>query len=363
MRGDTSSRQLRLLQMLEARSGGLELEEAAAELGAGRRTVYRDFVVLQNVGIPLVSEQEGKRARWKILEGYRHRLQLSLTWSEVLALSTGAELMKGLAGTLFHEGAVTALEKIRATLPKPLAERVRATEQSTSAARGGHDYSARGGLLQNVVAAIAERRSLAVRYRSRSGGARRRRLDPYHVRVTAQGIYVVGFDHEAEKVKTFLLDRFDEVEETGERFEVERQFDPERFLGGSFSMWGGEPLRVRLLVSADAAQLVMERKVHPSQVTQKRSDGSVDVTLTVPLVPPLIAWLAGFGGALRSVEPKAVREAVVSHHLKAASSLDGAPFAGLLQRGGGDSGLQRKQDAPMSASGRKPSTSKNRSHS
>lgn len=361
MRGESSSRQLRLLQLMEARSGGVELEEAARELGAGRRTVYRDFEVLQTLGIPLVSEQEGKRARWRILDGYRHRLQLSLTWSEVLALSTGAELMKGLAGTLFHEGAVSALEKIRATLPKPLAERVRASEAGTSASRGGHDYSSRGALLQRVVGAISQKHSLRVRYRSRVRGARRRSLDPYHVRVTAQGIYLVGFDHEARIVKTYLLDRFDEIETTEQAFEVAATFDPEKFLGSSFSMWGGEPVRVRLVVSAEAAQLMMERKVHSSQLTQKRSDGSVEVSLQVPIVPPLIAWLAGLGSAVTEVEPASLREALVQHHLLASSCLERHGATGVRRAGGGASRLKTSAEVSPAASRNKPSTSKNRS--
>ncbi len=46
MRGEAFARQLKLLALLEGRPDGLELEEAAGELGAQRRTVYRDFRVL-----------------------------------------------------------------------------------------------------------------------------------------------------------------------------------------------------------------------------------------------------------------------------------------------------------------------------
>jgi predicted DNA-binding transcriptional regulator YafY len=81
MRGEAFARQLRLLALLEGRREGLEIDEAAAELGARRRTIYRDFRVLEDAGFPLASAHDGRRARWRILEGYRHRLQLTLTWA------------------------------------------------------------------------------------------------------------------------------------------------------------------------------------------------------------------------------------------------------------------------------------------
>jgi predicted DNA-binding transcriptional regulator YafY len=156
MRGEAFARQLRLLALLEKRPEGLEIEEAAEELGARRRTVYRDFRVLEDAGFPLTSALDGRRARWRILEGHRHRLQLSLSWSELMALMTARKLMSGLAGTVLHDGAASALEKIRATLPKGLADHFRASEGLLSAPHGGRDYRSRGDLVSRLVEAIDE---------------------------------------------------------------------------------------------------------------------------------------------------------------------------------------------------------------
>src|SRR6266540_3068574 len=52
MRGEAFARQLKLLALLEVRPEGVEPEEAAAELGTRRRTVYRDFRVLEDAGVP-----------------------------------------------------------------------------------------------------------------------------------------------------------------------------------------------------------------------------------------------------------------------------------------------------------------------
>jgi predicted DNA-binding transcriptional regulator YafY len=315
MRGKAFARQLRLLQLLESRSGGLEIGEAADELNTGRRTV-----VLQGEGIPLEVERDGKRARWRMMEGYRHRLHIPLTWSEVLALSTGSRLMAGLAGTLFHESAVTALEKIRATLPKGLSERVRAAEATVSTAKGGHDYEPRGALVRQLTEAIEQRITVRARYRSRTsrrGAIAPRLLDPYHLRVSEQGLYVIGFCHWAKELRTFLLDRFDGIEPTEEHFAIQEGFRGEQFLAPTFGMWAGPAKKVSFVVAPGIAGLMMERTLHASQTTQRRSDGSAEVRLEVAIGPPLVAYLVGLGAQVSEIQPEGLRAQVLGQHREA----------------------------------------------
>lgn len=326
MRGDVFARQLKLLTLLEVRREGVELEEAAEELGAQRRTVYRDFRVLEDAGIPLTSARDGRRARWRLMEGFRHRLQLSLTWSELVALMSARQAVSGLAGTLLSDGAASAVEKIRATLPKGLADRFRAWEPLVSAQQGGRDYGARGEMVKRLVEAVDERRTIAARYRSRAKGGRsdaERKLDPYHLRVAEDGIYLLARCHRSGEVKSFLVDRFDAVVPTEERFTLPGGFSAEKLLRASFAMWsGGRTRRVRFTVAPHLADLLMERKVHPSQAAQRRSDGSVEVRLEVAVGPPLIAYLTGLGAGVSEIQPRDLREAVLREHRRALEGLE-----------------------------------------
>ena len=85
---------------------------AAGELGCTERTLYRDLVVLQEVGVPVYQEREGKRLRWRLVDGPKRRLSVTLSFAETLALTAGRDLLAGLAGTFFHEAAISALEKV-----------------------------------------------------------------------------------------------------------------------------------------------------------------------------------------------------------------------------------------------------------
>ncbi|HET8540536.1 MAG TPA: WYL domain-containing protein [Anaeromyxobacter sp.] len=327
MRGEAFARQLKLLALLEVRREGVELEEAAAELGTQRRTVYRDFRVLEDAGFPLTSTLEGRRARWRMVEGFRHRLQLSLTWSEVLALMTARMTVAGLAGTMLHDAAASAIAKIRATLPKGLAERLRASERLVSAAEGGRDYSARGEIVRQLVEAIDARRTVAALYRSRRakgrGRGEERKLDPYHLRVAEGGVYLVARCHRSGEVKLFLVDRFDRVRPAEERFAAPEGFSAEQLLGTRFGMWSGRPRKVRFTVAPELADLLMERKVHPGQVAQRRNDGSVEVRLEVAIGPPLVAYLTGLGAGVSEIAPEELRTAVLREHRRALEGLEG----------------------------------------
>jgi predicted DNA-binding transcriptional regulator YafY len=319
-----------LLALLEGRrEEGVEIDEAAEALGARRRTIYRDFEVLEQVGVPLTSERDGPRARWRIMQGYRHRLQLSLTWSELLGLLTAQRAIAGLAGSTLHDGAASALQKIRATLPKGLGDHFRSSDGLVSTQEGGRDYRARGELIRRLVQAVDERLTVEARYRSRTAeGSRRsalRKLDPYHLHIAAgESIYLLARCHPGSEVKTFLVDRFDEVRLTEQRFPAPEDFLPHRFLASSFGMWSGRPRKVSFTVATELADLLMERKVHPSQVAQRRSDGSVEVRLEVALGPPLVRYLMGLGAAVSEIEPKELREAVRKGHRAALEESDGS---------------------------------------
>lgn len=324
MRGEAFSRQLRLLALLEVRPNGIELEEAAQQLGARRRTVYRDFRVLEDAGFPLTSDRDGRRARWKILPGYRHRLQLSLSWTELVALMTARGAISGLSGTMLHDGVESSLEKIRATLPKGLADHFQKATGIVSSLRGGRDYRSRGELVRRLVEAIDASETIGARYRSRKPKRRRgseRKLDPYHLRVAEEGIYLLAHCHRSREVKTFLVDRFDDVRLTGERFVPAESFSAEKLLAPMFGMWSGRTRRVRFNVANEMSELLMERKVHSSQVAQRRSDGSLDVQLEVALGPPLVAYLTGLGSVAGEIEPEELRLAVLKEHEEAVEKL------------------------------------------
>ena len=318
-RGDSLARQLQLLQLLDERRS-VAVAEVAGELGYTSRTVYRDLVVLERVGVPIYREADGRRARWRVVDGYKRKLAVTLSFSEMLALTAGRHLLSGLTGTLFHEAAVTGLEKIRAALPAPLATRAEAAAPRFSASgHGGRDYSRKRLVVERLVDALERHETVRLRYRKPGHPrAEERRVDPYHLHLHAGGLYVLGWCHRSRGVRTFLVDRADEVVSTGEPFEVREAVSLGNLVHGAFGPWSGPSERVALRFGRRVARFVAERQVHSSQVSQWRSDGALDVTLQAPLSPALEAWLLGFGADVEVRAPAKLAARLRDEHARAA---------------------------------------------
>src|SRR4051812_6056464 len=216
-RGDSLARQLSLMKMLEDRQE-LAVSDAARELGYTTRTVYRDLAVLERVGVPIYQDRKGSRARWRVVDGYRRRLSVSLSFCEMLALGLGGKLLAGLPGTPLADGSASALQKIGGALPSELAKRADHAAQAVSATLGGgHEH--RDDVMRAVLDAIERSETIVLAYRKHGARAATERLvDPYLLHVHAGAVYLIGLAHDRSALRTFRLDRVREARLLGQRF-------------------------------------------------------------------------------------------------------------------------------------------------
>lgn len=317
-RGESLARQLRLIQIFDERRE-VAVPEIARELGWTPRTVYRDLSVLERVGVPIYQERRGARSRWRVVDTYRRQFKITLSWPEMVALTAGKNLLSGASGSFFHEAAIAALDKIRGALPEELVKRADAMGRSVSAASGiAWDGQKARHLTLTLIEAIERCETVRMQYRSRADAKpHERTVDPYHLHLDSGGTYLVGFSHDRKERRTFLLDRISEVAGTGSRFQRTEVFRPGDFFQGYFGAWAGKPADVRLTFGRDVATFVSDRRLHPSQVNQLRSDGALDVTLHVPVSPSLVRWLVGWADQVVVHAPKALAQQVARSHARA----------------------------------------------
>ena len=318
-RGDGLARQLQLMQMLERRQQ-IVVPEVAEELGYTVRTVYRDLQVLERVGVPIYQERRGRHARWRVMEGYRRRLSMTLSWPEMMALVLGRKLLAKLSSAPLADAAASAVAKVNEALPREAVQRALGLEDAVSAQLGdSHDYARHGAVLRTLMEAVERHESVALRYRKRGDRtARERVVDPYFLHVHSGAVYLIGFCHQRNAIRTFLLDRIGQAARTGALSGARAPFSASALLQGALGPWEGKPQHVQLRFDAQVADLAAERQVHPTQTTQLRSDGGLDVGLRTPLCPPLISWLLGWGGHVRVLSPAALAKRVRRGHARAA---------------------------------------------
>lgn len=320
-RGDSLARQLQLMQILETRRE-LVVPDVAVELGYTQRTVYRDLAVLERIGVPIYQERLGKKARWRVVDGYRRRLSITLSWPELLALTMGRKLLSGLEQTPLATAAESALKKVSSALPAELLARAERAAVHVSGTMGAeHDYGAKSDAVRSIVDAIERQETIELHYRKLGHRAAEERLvDPYLLHVQAGAVYLMGFCHRRNSVRTFLLDRVRTARQTGALFGARAPFTQSAVLQGALGPWEGEPKRILLRFDAEVAELVAEGRVHPTQKSQWTSAGELDVELRAPVCPPVMTWLLGWAGHVRVLAPVSLAQRVRREHERAAAT-------------------------------------------
>jgi proteasome accessory factor B len=318
MRGDQLARQWLLIQRLARSRAGAGLDQLAEELGCVRRTVYRDLDALMYAGFPVTSEKRDGKVYYRFLETFEMG-QVPFTPDELLALAFSEDLLRSLEGTVFHDSIRAALAKIRAGLGPELSRYLERLGDGFRVLPGPHKrYAAFRDTIRTLNEGVLENRTLEMRYRTgRTGEESTRRIDPYKVWYHGGALYVIGLDHRSDEIRTFAVDRIQEIEETVERFAAPTDFDFDAYTASSFGVVADPAVPVRIRFTPEWTAYVAEREWHASQTTRPLPDGGLELGLEVGANQELANWILSFGGGAEVLEPSSLREEVLAS-LKAA---------------------------------------------
>lgn len=315
-RGEPLIRQWNLLKAIQANYFGIAADELAARAECSKRQVQRDLGVLQMVGFPIRHETRdyGKRF-WRMESHFLESEKLALSVTEMLSLFLSRQVLSPLVGTQFGDGLATALDKIKAMLPKKALSYFDGLDENLlvkSVAK--HDYSGQDKQIQIINQAMSEGRVLKIRYKSAS---KKRMFDasfqPYGLVFFGMNLYCIGYLVEYEEVRTLKVVRFQGVELTGEKFERPPTFSLAGHMQGAFGIIRGERFQtLKVKFTGWAATNVREYVWHPSQKIVRDSAGEkqdcVVATFELSNVTEFKRWLLGFGRYAVVQTPKALAD-------------------------------------------------------
>jgi proteasome accessory factor B len=269
---------------------------------AFKRMFERDKAELRELGIPL---ETGRNSVFDTDDGYRiarrdYELpEIELEPDEAAAVGLAARVWQS---ARLAEAANGALLKLRAagidldlTSATGIEPRVEATEPA----------------FQPLLDAVTDRQAVTFGYRKSSDTApERREVEPWGVVSWRGRWYVVGHDRVRGAARCFRVSRIvGAVRALGRPGEVGRPagIDLVEFVAGSHHHHGPPPKTATLLLrSGTAAGLRRHARTVGSQ------DGADVVEIGYGDVDWLADWVAGFGTAVRVLEPAELRAAVVA---------------------------------------------------
>jgi proteasome accessory factor B len=319
---DRAARYLRIAQVLHAHGeAGISAEALARQVGVSKRTVYRDLAAM---------DLDGGLAIWN--DGGRFGLEadaflppLALTLPEAMAFFLAARLLTKATDELDPE-IIGAFVKLAQVLPPVLAEQLHETADAFADTPRDEAFTR---VVRGLTLALAERRVVEIEYEAgvydRSKGVRRVRVHPDAIEPSAQtrALYVIGFDEERGARRTFKVERIRSIAVTPERF-APRDPHVAAELRAAWDVVADERL-VDVVVRFDpaVAQRVAETRWHPSQVTERATDGSLLWRARVSGILEVRSWILGWGGDAEVIAPAELRDWVAAQHEAAAARYRG----------------------------------------
>ena len=143
-------------------------------------------------------------------------------------------------------------------------------------------------------------------------------LEPYTLLVYKKGLYLAGYSHHHQSVRTFSLDGFREIERLKkDRFEYPKDYHPSQLFEGNFGLIGGPRTHVRLLFDASVGRYVRRRRWHPTQKITKTERG-VELAMDVSGTVELTSWILGWGSKVEVLEPESLRDEIAAEAARVA---------------------------------------------
>jgi proteasome accessory factor B len=314
MRQEMMLRHWKILRRLEEFRRGLTSEELAEEFKVSARTIYRDLVTLQEAGFPFSSESTGNGMRYYLTKPAGAIDKMAFGPSELLALYMSQGILSQLRGTVFQESIDQLMDKVREVVPASVREHFRSMEASIlieSFRR--RNYFKRAREIHSMLSSLRDRTVLRMVYFSPNRGELERELDPYCLWVMGDSLYLIGFCHLNNEIRTFLVDRIQQAYATKKPFVMNSGFDFRKYTSESFRvMRGGQEEEFELKFAQSVSHLIKERIWHPSQVLKTNPDGSVSLTFSARGLEEVKSWALSFGEQVEVIKPERLRREIKS---------------------------------------------------
>jgi predicted DNA-binding transcriptional regulator YafY len=311
-------RQWLLLKTLCARRHSTTIQELAAEMSVGEKTIRRDIEAFQMVGFPVV-ETAGQFGRKSYrIDHEKNHPGMSFAFDEAIALYLGRRFLEPLAGTMFWEAAQRAFKKIRATLGKEALKYVdRFAEVFHQTTVGAGDYSRKGELIDKLMEAIEDRRTTFITYQSlRATEPVTYDVYPYGLTYHRGSLYLVGHAVEHDAIRHWKVDRIEDARLEDLRFNRPDDFDLQSHFAKSFGVFHGDgEVHIKVRFAQPVARYVEESKWHASQKLTGQSDGSLLAEFDLNGTEEIMRWILSFGRNAEVVEPEELRGTIAAESL------------------------------------------------
>lgn len=170
--------------------------------------------------------------------------------------------------------------------------------------------------LTSVIEAMRDSRIIKFTYKSFTDAAPHDvYLQPYFVKVFRQRWYVIGYTSAYNGIRTYSIDRFENIEVTKESFEYPSDFIPEEYFDGCFGiMYSNLPCEsVVLKVSSVQAGYFKTLPLHETQKAVSDTETHTVFKYEMKITNDLIKEILSYGADVEVISPQSLRSKIEKH--------------------------------------------------
>ncbi|MBX3070768.1 MAG: YafY family transcriptional regulator [Thermomicrobiales bacterium] len=291
---------LEFLQSRDAISG----QELADHLEVSLRTVQRYIVRLQDLGVP-VDSTRGPGGSYRLRTGYRMP-PVMFGLEEAYAVALGLDALSYVGMADMAPQAESARAKLGRVLPSAASERVAAIRAAMVLERPRRVVDANAVQLMELAVATTTCHRVRMDYRARDGKRTKRTVEPLGV-MQYEGRWFLGAKCLLRKgLRSFRVDRIENLETTDERFEPPPAFDLRAYIHRSLAH-AGDRWRVEVWVDLDSEEVAW--RLPPAFAQLHEEDGGTVIRCGSSWLPGTALHLLSLGAEVRIRRPWELREA------------------------------------------------------
>ncbi len=280
-------------------------KQLAERFSVSRRTVYRDIRVLEEAGVPILSEAG---IGYSLAHGY-HLPPVMFTREQAGALITGAKLMDLYGDAATRENCQAALDKIRAVLERPDQRYLERLEDRMAIWRPSIGMPARGDgrMLTRLQAILGDHRVVSMTYHAgHKDEVTHRRVEPLVLCFYGAHWHLFAYCRLRSAYRDFRVDRICNLTRAEERFDAERHGAIDQLVERMVAPTDLKPARIRF--SKRAADEIRENRYYWGFVNESIDPEGVEMQFLTPDYAYLARWLVGLCDQVVVLAPLELQE-------------------------------------------------------
>lgn len=302
---------LKMMLLLKIR-GKMKADELAEKLEVSTRMVrkYRDDLDLAGI---IINSTSGVNGGYSLDSNIDYLLDLSMGEEEFVAIQFANEQLKGNNFIYSREldelvNKISVSRKIK-YIKTNLVEYISKTPKA-------NDFEDERKKCLDIHAAIIGRYKIELKYFSLNTGESERVVHPYATITYEGALYFIAYCEKKEEIIQFKLSRIKDYKITDQKFERNKNFVLRDYLKGSFGMYRGQSIKIKLKIQKPMSYIVSEKIWGDDQKVEWIENESIIFEAEFQGVTEIKSWILSMGSLAEVLEPDSLKEEIQNELIK-----------------------------------------------